>query len=64
MAASWPEHKKVKYHFFLLPAIKNSKNNDPILQKVCTRRAEEGFVVVPLEGRGMGCLATRWNNGF
>ena len=28
---------------------------------MCTRRAEEGFVVVPLEGRGMGCLATRWN---
>ena len=22
-------------------------------------KAEEGFVVVPLEGRGMGCLATR-----
>ena len=22
-------------------------------------KAEEGFVMVPLEGRGMGCLATR-----
>ena len=23
-------------------------------------RTEDGFVVVPLEGRGMGCIANRW----
>jgi len=32
--------------------------NWPEHKKVCTR-VEDGYVVVPLEGRGMGCLANR-----
>ena len=61
MAASWPEHKKVKPLFcveeLLLELKRICKSWSD--EKVCLK-ASDGFVVVPLEGRGMGCLATRW----